>query len=76
MSPEQLEKEVLAMPAADRARLADHMLASLETSGQIEIDQAWGAEVEDRIKGLESGELSTISEEEVNQRITAEFPLT
>jgi putative addiction module component (TIGR02574 family) len=75
MSPEQLEKEVLAMPATDRARLADHMLASLETSGQIEIEQAWGVEAEDRIKGLESGELSTASEEEVNQEIAAKFPL-
>jgi hypothetical protein len=76
MSPEQLEKEVLAMPAADRTRLADHMLASLETSGQIDIDQAWGAEGEDRNKGPKSGEFSTASEEEVNQRIVAKFSLT
>ena len=74
MSPEQLEKEVLAMPAADRARLADHLLASLETA-QVEIDQEWGTEAEDRIKGYESGELSAVSEKDVNQRILEKFSL-
>ena len=74
MSPEQLEEEVLAMPAADRARLADHLLASLETA-QIEIDQEWGIEAEERLKGYESGELSAASEKDVNQRILEKFSL-
>ncbi len=69
MSRSELEKEVFAMPPADRARLADQMLASLESPGQQEIDRAWAAEAEDRIAAFDRGQIDALPADEVHQQI-------
>ena len=48
-----LESEAMKLPREERARLVDHLLASIY--GDREVDDAWAAEVERRIAGVESG---------------------
>jgi putative addiction module component (TIGR02574 family) len=50
---EALEAEAMKLPAEERARLAERLLASL--SEDAAIDDVWAAEVERRIAEIESG---------------------
>ncbi|MDO9371408.1 MAG: addiction module protein [Gammaproteobacteria bacterium] len=50
---EALEAEVLKLAPADRALLAEHLIASLDEDS--EIAAAWAAEVERRVAEVESG---------------------
>ena len=60
---ERVEAEVLEVPAVDRCRLAERLLASLEEYD--EIAAAWAEEVERRIDLLERGETSVKPVEDV-----------
>ena len=48
-----LETEALKLPLKERARLADHLLASVYADP--EVDEAWAVEVERRIAAAEAG---------------------
>ncbi len=61
----QLLRDALELPPAERAELAERMLNSLDSVSQREIDAAWAAEVEDRIDAYDRGEMPTIPAEEV-----------
>ena len=54
----------LGLPAADKARIADELLASLDQADES-IDTLWRKEVEDRIAAYKSGALKSLSLEEV-----------
>lgn len=55
---EVLEAEALKLGAADRARLVEHLIASLDED--TEIEEAWAAEVEARIKAIDTGAVDLI----------------
>lgn len=55
---ELLEAEALKLTAAERAALAQLLLASLDVDA--EIDEAWAVEIERRIADIESGAVQTI----------------
>ncbi len=65
MSPqfEILEAEVLKLVPAERALLAEHIIASLDEDNEIE--SAWAVEVERRVAEIESGTVVGIPFEEV-----------
>ncbi|MFZ5508438.1 MAG: addiction module protein [Pseudomonadota bacterium] len=56
---EILEAEVLKLTAAERARLAERLIASLDEDAEIE--EAWAAEIERRIAEIESGQVEMIT---------------
>lgn len=60
---EILEAEVLKLVSADRALLAEHLIASLDEDNEIE--SAWADEVERRVAEVESGVIVGMSFEEV-----------
>lgn len=60
---ERIVAEALELSAADRCRLAEQLLASLEEDD--EIAAAWAVEVERRIDALERGETSARPVDEV-----------
>jgi len=60
---EILEAEVLKLVSADRALLAEHLIASLDEDNEIE--SAWADEVERRVAEVESGVVVGMSFEEV-----------
>lgn len=68
-SIEQLEAEVLNLPAADRSRLAERLLTSLEEDD--EIMAAWVDEAERRADAFERGEIEAADFEEVMVRARA-----
>lgn len=58
MTVDQIESEALKLSAAQRARLAERLIASLDT--EAEIESAWSAEVRGRDAELESGEVDGV----------------
>ena len=58
MTTDQIEQELLKLPAADRARLAERLIASLDEDSEVEA--AWIAEVRRRDEELQSGAVEAI----------------
>lgn len=60
MSIEQIEKAALALPGEARARLADHLVESLEAPEFGRIDKLWAAEAKRRRDEVRQGRVRTI----------------
>ena len=54
----------LELPAADKARIANELLASIDQPDKA-IDALWRKEVEDRIAAYKAGSLKSVALEEV-----------
>lgn len=68
---EELETEVLALPAAQRAHLVEKLIASLDVEPDVE--NAWAEEVERRQGEIESGTVPLLPGAETLSRLRAEF---
>jgi putative addiction module component (TIGR02574 family) len=68
-SEDQLIKEALSMPENIRAKIAERLIASLHGQSSPEIDKAWHAEIEKRVKEIESGEVKCIPWEDIRNRL-------
>ncbi len=66
---EIVKAQALSLPADERAQLADQLIASLFDGHDIE--EAWAAEVERRIKDIESGRSKLIPASEAIARARA-----
>ncbi|MFY9703607.1 MAG: addiction module protein [Terriglobales bacterium] len=74
MSPEvsDLLKRALALPADERAALANTLLDTLDgTNESVSIQEAWDAEVARRIQDLKAGKAVTVPWEELHREILA-----
>lgn len=56
---ELLEAEALKLASADRALLAEHLIASLDEDNEIEA--AWALEIEKRVAGIDKGAVRSIT---------------
>ena len=61
----ELEQQARALPAEERARLVEVLLASLRETEIAEIEAEWQREIADRIAAYERGEAQTFAAEEV-----------
>lgn len=61
--------QALRMSEEERAEIAEKLIASLEDSPDIDMEQAWQEEVRRRISDLESGNAVSIPWEEVRRRL-------
>ena len=61
----EIEQQASMLPPDDRAKLAEFLLESLQQPMLAEIEQAWEQEIACRVAAFESGEVSTISAEDV-----------
>ena len=68
---ETLEAEALQLSAAERARLVERLIASLDIDPEAE--EAWAAEVERRNAEIESGAISLIPGLEALAKMKTEF---
>jgi putative addiction module component (TIGR02574 family) len=68
---EALEAEALQLSVAERARLVERLIASLDIDPEVE--EAWAAEVERRNAEIESGAVALISGPEALAKLKAEF---
>jgi putative addiction module component (TIGR02574 family) len=66
---ETLEAEALKLSPAERAKLAEHLIASLDEDSEIE--EAWAAETERRIAEIEAGTAQMIPAAEAIARARA-----
>ena len=69
MTTDQLEQEVLKLPAEQRARLAERIIDSLDT--EAEIEQDWLAEVKRRDSELDAGAVPAIPMEDALTSVRA-----
>ena len=68
---EALEAEILRLPAAERARLVERLIAGLDIDPEIE--EAWATEVERRQAEIESGAASLLPGPETLAKIKAKL---
>ena len=69
MKIDQLESLLLQLPEHDRARLAERLIESLDSEGDIE--EAWYDEAERRLAQLESGQVRAVPADEVFASLSA-----
>ncbi len=55
----------LSLPPGLRAMLAEHLLKSLDSTKQAEIDALWAEEAEKRVQDIEQGRVTLIPGEHV-----------
>lgn len=68
ISPVQdLEAALLALPRAERARIAARLLTSLDEDSDV--DEAWKREVRSRLERYRAGELQSVSAESVHEEV-------
>jgi len=68
---EVLEAEALSLSIADRSRLVEKLIVSLDTEPDVE--SAWAEEVERRHAEIESGAVLLLPGTEALARLKAEF---
>jgi len=69
---EALQEEVLHLPPADRARLLDRLITSLDADAEAEA--AWDSLAEEREQELTSGTAEAVSIDVVITRLETRFP--
>ena len=60
MSLASIQKEIIQLNPAERAKLIDLLWESLDETRVTEIEARWAAESEDRIDAFERGELAAV----------------
>jgi len=61
----ELARQGRELSPADRERLVDQLLASLNEASVAEMDASWDIEIERRLAEVEGGRVKTVSAEEV-----------
>jgi len=61
----ELEKQAMALPLPDRAKLITSLIASLDTADEGDVEAAWAAEAERRLSEFESGKVKAVPADEV-----------
>jgi putative addiction module component (TIGR02574 family) len=69
-----LARLVRALPAADRARLVDLLLDSLDESPDLAVEEAWRKEIRRRIDAFERGGTELFDADEVMAEATRLAP--
>ncbi len=64
----ELLQKALALPDNERAELAGNLISSLDATVDPDVDAAWQQEVVRRLHEVQSGQVGTISWEEVQQK--------
>ena len=67
MTIDQLERELLGLPAPERARLAERLLASLDDESSLE--RKWYDEAERRLAELKAGVVREVPGDEVFRKL-------
>ena len=68
-SIERIEAEALQLSAAERARLIERLISSLDLDPEVE--EAWAAEVERRNNEVQSGKVSLVPGPEALAKLKA-----
>lgn len=63
---QDLSRQARALPAKDRALLAEELLASLQDEAEPGVDAAWDVEIKRRLEQIKDGTATLVSSEEVH----------
>lgn len=63
-----LEKALKLSPA-ERAHVAEQLIASVDERSDVDVEQAWQEEVQRRLQQIDRGEVQTIPWEEVRRQL-------
>jgi putative addiction module component (TIGR02574 family) len=63
----EVESAAMQLPRARRAEIAARLFASLDDEARLE--RAWAAELRERIRAVESGEMKLLTEEEADAEV-------
>ncbi len=66
-----LEKQALALPMRERAKLAQRLLESLDNVSEAEAEQLWLDVAERRAEEIDRGAVQLVSAEELESRVQA-----
>lgn len=66
---QQFIEVALTLPESERAEIAARLIRSLEPEGGDDVDAAWSAEIEKRIRSIDDGSAKLIPWDEVRQEI-------
>ncbi len=69
---ESLQAEIMNLPLADRTRLIEHLITSLERDDEME--REWDALAASRLAELDAGHSQAAPLEDVVARLEARFP--
>ena len=69
----ELSQRALELAPEDRARLAERLLASLDTDVSAEGDAAWDAELRQRIADVDSGAATLLNADGVFARVRSQL---
>ena len=61
----ELEQQARQLSATERARLAELLLESLNTTTSSEVDTAWQLEVKERVAAYENGKTDVFAADQV-----------
>jgi putative addiction module component (TIGR02574 family) len=70
-SIEELFREASDLPDRDRAQLAGMLIESLDHERDSDVEAAWAAEVEERVRQVDAGEVEMIPWEQVRAELFA-----
>jgi len=61
MTIDQLIQQASKLPEAERFRLAEHLLASLDGPADADADEAWAIEIARRSREIDEGKVQTVA---------------
>ena len=64
----EILRAALSLDVRDRARLAEQLLASLDSLTEDEVERLWADEAERRLREFRAGRVSAVPAEEVAQK--------
>lgn len=70
---QEVENKALALSAEERAKLAHELIVSLDDAIDREVETAWDAEIERRVKEIKSGAAKGRPAEDILAEIRAKY---
>jgi putative addiction module component (TIGR02574 family) len=71
LQPKEILEAALKLEPAERARIANELLESIEEPEAVELSPAWKAELQRRIQRIESGDATFVPAEQVFEEAEA-----
>jgi len=66
---QNIEKQAMHLEQTDRALLADHLIASLDTGEDLDAEELWIKEAESRYAAYQQGEISSNPADKALERV-------
>jgi len=73
MNSTAIEQSVLSLPKAERAHLVHLLLDSLDAPSEADIEELWLGEARRRAAEIDTGRVSLVSGEQLEQQVQALF---